>query len=430
MNVLRVSVLVALASALPVACGGRTSDLLPDDVFPLPDAGTYGEGGSGTGSAGGAGNGGRPVVASGGRAPSGGSIGSGGVSYGYGGKAVGGFYGSGGYYGTGGYYAAGGYYGYGGYFGAGGYYGTGGYYASGGQGGFGGGCSYPLCDCGSCFENCLCRGSDTSFCLDSCIAGGGGGAGGVPIGGSYICAAEVCKYSLPSSCCTAEGHCGVGIDDSVSSVLAISSGCQALNQPGSVDYACPPVTSGGTNAVQYPPCCTSNGLCGISINDSLAPLGCVATYTPFSRSCDGYPVGGAPSGGFGGSLAAGGSAVGSGGTFVGSGGFSSGGSVGVGGVGGAAGAPVQQCVSQARSDCERCACGSCYDTLIPCFKDTWCPQILACANRTGCTGADCLDTSTCADVIDKAGGIGASGVQLALPLFGCLQATNCACGFK
>jgi hypothetical protein len=91
--------------------------------------------------------------------------------------------------------------------------------------------------------------------------------------------------------------------------------------------------------------------------------------------------------------------------------------------------PIETCVSQAHSDCERCACGSCFGDLFACFGDRGCPAILQCANRTGCTGVDCYAPSTCQPVIDQYGGLSSQSTALAIPLFSCLQMSGCPCGF-
>jgi hypothetical protein len=115
------------------------------------------------------------------------------------------------------------------------------------------------------------------------------------------------------------------------------------------------------------------------------------------------------------------------GGFAGAGGVSTGG-VGGGTSGGAGGATPEQCVSQARSDCEACACKGCFQQLVPCFQDEACPLILQCANQTHCTGTDCLNPDTCGPLIQKYG-IGSPGVSLAVSLFGCIANTGCDCGF-
>jgi len=445
MNKLGLSTVTFVLFAAAVSCGGRTGDLSPDVSFNVPDSGQGGASGGAAGvgkggvATGGHSAGGRPPSTGGhagyGAYPSGGYGGYGYGGYGYGGYGYGG-YGYGGYgyggYGYGGYagYGAYGGYGYGGYAGYGAYggYGYGGYagygayggYGYGGYAGYGGSgvCAPPYCDCYDSCSSCYCYGNDPSYCSLFCqgAAGAAGAAGG---SASLVCPLEVCPSDLPSSCCTDAGYCGVDIPPSASQ-FGIATGCQALNQPGNIDYGCPSLGSlAGQDIGGFEGCCRPDGTCGIYVGTSELSLGCIQeTYDGVVRLC-----------GAGGSVATGGvgGATGVGGTFAVGGFGGSGGSVATGGV---AGAAAQQCVSQARSDCERCACGSCYDSLIPCFKDAGCPQILACANRTGCLGLDCYQPGVCQDVIDTAGGLNGASVNLALPLFVCVTNLNCPCGFK
>jgi hypothetical protein len=209
-----------------------------------------------------------------------------------------------------------------------------------------------------------------------------------------VCPAEVCSTSAQPvpGCCTNSGRCGLDLT-SVASTIGIPPGCQQLNQPGTVDYSCPSLAQIlGTAAPDFPGCCRPDGTCGVVMSMPGLSLGCIQeVYRGVIRSCG-----------------------------------ADGGVAGAGGVSSA----IQQCVSQARSDCEKCACGSCYDSLIPCFKDQGgCPQILACANKTGCTGVDCYQPNTCQAIIDKAGGLGSYSLSLALPLFTCVRNSGCACGF-
>jgi hypothetical protein len=67
--------------------------------------------------------------------------------------------------------------------------------------------------------------------------------------------------------------------------------------------------------------------------------------------------------------------------------------------------------------------------VTPCYSTDGCPDILECANRTGCTGVDCLNPNTCEDVITKFGGISAAAVTSALTLYDCMLNANCPCGF-
>jgi hypothetical protein len=388
MKNLRLGFLLGGALAAAAACGGRTGDYLPEAF----DGGTGGfgeDGGSpGTGGTGGRSNtGGRAVSGGVAGVPGGrGSGGRGAGGRGAGGRGAGGRGGSGNFAATAGFAGKA----------SGGVAGFGGFGASAGFGAFGGfggafDCSYPTCACGDCLNTCVCQGYDKNYCFNQCFgAGGAAGAGGATL----VCAAEVCPASSISSfagCCTNSGRCGLDLG-TAATAIGISPGCQQLNQPGTIDYGCPSLAQiVMTTAPDFPGCCRPDGTCGVAINTPEVPFGCVQeVYNGLIRYCaDG----------------------------------------GVGGAGGASTA-IQQCVSQARSDCEKCACGSCYDSLIPCFKDVGgCPQILACANRTGCTGVDCYQPGTCQAVIDRTGGIGSYSLQLALPLFTCVRGSGCACGF-
>jgi hypothetical protein len=153
-------------------------------------------------------------------------------------------------------------------------------------------------------------------------------------------------------------------------------------------------------------------------------VGCVARSGPVQSCRIGGGTGGFGGfGGFGGGFGPGGS-------------VSTGGSPATGGVIGAGGFPatggsvaVDQCVGQARSECEVCACQSCFENIAPCFQDTGCPAILQCANLTGCSGVNCYSPSACQTVIDQYGGPFGTSVNVALPLFQCLRSAGCACGF-
>jgi hypothetical protein len=390
-----------------IACGGRTGDLLPTEDFRLPDGGLSDGGTGGVSSVGGgvnrAGAGGRGsggVTPGGGRSGSAGVAGRGGVGP-IGGAAGYAAYPSGGYAGFGAY-PSGGYAGYP----SGGYAGFGAY-PSGGFAGFGGfgavagalNCSQPFCSCGDCLSACVCRGYDKSYCATECFGTGGSPA---DAGTTLICPNEVCPETGLTECCTFAGRCGVDFS-SFGSILGIAPVCQQFNQPGTIDYSCPSTgTLVGAGAPDFPGCCRPDGTCGVALNNSLVSLGCVLEqYGGIVRSCGG----------------------------VDSGTIASGGSVSTGGSVGAGGAGADACLSQARSACEKCACGSCYDSLIPCFKDAACPQILACANRTGCTGIDCYQQSTCQTVIDQSGGISSNSLALAIPLFACVSNSGCPCGF-
>ena len=233
-------------------------------------------------------------------------------------------------------------------------------------------------------------------------------------------------------CCL--GTYGCGVDTTLlAPYVGIVTGCLPPNQVGVLNSGCPSLAVPLTGAT-LPGCCRFDGTCG----NELDPLGCVQSQPSNGvQFCIGQ--GGAPgSGGFVGTggVPTTGGFVGSGGFnaggAIGAGGVSAGGTIGVGGVSvGGSGGVVrdEQCKAYARSDCEACACTTCYDSLTQCFQDAGCPAILQCANQTGCSGVDCLQPSTCQSVIEQNGGVGSNSVSLAITLFGCVQGGSCPCGF-
>jgi len=272
----------------------------------------------------------------------------------------------------------GGYVGYGGYAGgpAGGAIGYGGYV---GYGGYAGG---PLCDPGFC--------------------------------GSMVTSTPYGPMEYPG-CCTPYGSCGLRTDV-VSKFVPFTPSCIEPSGPGIPDGSCPGMAS--PNGLPVPGCCRSDGLCGYDL--SLLGLGCeMDPGLDYVQSCSPYGTGGYPGmGGYSG-----------GGAYPGTGGYYyPPPPPATGGYGGMS-AGAAQCVSQARSECETCACTSCFDGMTACFADPGCPEILACANQTGCTGFGCMDPSTCEAVINQYGGVGSPSVALAIPLFSCLQSAGCPCGF-
>lgn len=128
-------------------------------------------------------------------------------------------------------------------------------------------------------------------------------------------------------------------------------------------------------------------------------------------------------GGVGGVGAQGGSAgiggVGAEGGFGGDAGF--GGSGAEGGFGGNGGA-TNECLEQARTDCNFCTCDNCFDEWQDCSNDTGCVAVANCATAAGCSGAQCL--GPCGDIIQQHGGVQGQSVQLALAVGTC-QATSC-----
>jgi hypothetical protein len=418
--------IVAGAFLFAEGCGDRTDAISPgfERRFDV-DGGLVDPGGSAGDEAGGRGAGGRRGGsggrATGGRFPSGGYgnggrytgrggyyPGSGGYNPGYGGRypSYGGYYpGYGGYYpGYGGYYP-----GYGGYY-PGGTFGRGGYYP--GSGGYPY-CSYPSCaSCSTCVEQCVCYGSDEATCYRNCY-GAGGAAGGPSCDPSFCPTATIPNVGLQLGACCVGDRCGVELD-LIASVVPVVGGCQPRNQAGAFDSTCPSIPSpvGGV----IPGCCRYDGTCGVEL--SPVGVGCTARTGPVEYCGRG---GGMGMGGFGGTFGRGGSTS--------AGGRATGGRVATGGAPTGGSVAVDQCVNQARSDCEMCACKACFDSIAPCFQDVGCPAILQCANLTGCTGIDCYNANTCQGVIDQYGGITGSSVLVAQPLFQCLRNAGCPCGF-
>jgi hypothetical protein len=118
-------------------------------------------------------------------------------------------------------------------------------------------------------------------------------------------------------------------------------------------------------------------------------------------------------------------------TSVGAGGIGQGGVAGSGaapsttGSGGTGG--VGECVAQARDRCGACACTDCFGTLGACIADFGCPVLLACFERTGCSGLECYRPSTCRDVIDSYGGLTGDSMLHAIGLGLCTVRAGCPC---
>ena len=72
-----------------------------------------------------------------------------------------------------------------------------------------------------------------------------------------------------------------------------------------------------------------------------------------------------------------------------------------------------------------CTCTNCQQQMIDCGNDPagYCPVIVACANRVGCTGVGCYAEATCMAEIDAApeGGLGSLSVGLATELSDCVS---------
>lgn len=115
---------------------------------------------------------------------------------------------------------------------------------------------------------------------------------------------------------------------------------------------------------------------------------------------------------------------GSGGTgaISGGGGTPSGGGVSGGGTGGGG-----LCEDPGGSPCELCTCSNCYDELEKCDDDGGCMEILACADKTGCSGVQCY-LGECKDVIDQNGGPFGGPTAIAQGVVQCRGAKKCPCG--
>jgi hypothetical protein len=182
-------------------------------------------------------------------------------------------------------------------------------------------------------------------------------------------------------------------------------------------------------------CCRADGTCGADLY--ALGLGCVPAANGVVAYCGPGTGGFVSSGGFpgtGGFVSFGGFPGTGGfvsfGGFPGTGGFvSSGGALGTGAISGNGGATADQCAAQATTPCEKCACTACFDAMVACYVHGGCPDILHCANQTGCTGVDCYQPSTCQSVIDRWGGPLGDSTSLAMTLFSCLSGSACDCGF-
>ena len=77
---------------------------------------------------------------------------------------------------------------------------------------------------------------------------------------------------------------------------------------------------------------------------------------------------------------------------------------------------VDEC-ADAGDPCDVCTCRLCAQELEECLADPRCEAVLLCAQRTGCSGIDCLDV--CSDEIDNAGGVFGGAVQNAQAVGDC-----------
>jgi hypothetical protein len=234
--------------------------------------------------------------------------------------------------------------------------------------------------------------------------GAGGAAGGPSCDPSFCPTATIPNVGLQLGACCLGDRCGVELD-LIASVVPVVGGCQPRDQIGTYTTQCPSIASPVGGMIGG--CCRLDGTCGVEL--SAVGVGCTARSGPVQYCNSGV-------GGFGGTFGRGGSTS--------AGGRSAGGAPVTGGS-----VAVDQCVNQARSECEQCACKACFDSIAPCFQDVGCPAILQCANLTGCSGVDCYNVNTCQTVIDQYGGITGSSVAVAQPLFQCLRSAGCPCGF-
>jgi hypothetical protein len=168
---------------------------------------------------------------------------------------------------------------------------------------------------------------------------GGTGAPTVECGGGTCegIMVPVLNIPIPPCCPNGESDPACGLDTSLLSQVGVAFDppCQAKNQPGDLDTACPdsPPIENPSIPIPIPPfkgCCRAEtSTCGYMVNDIAGflnlEMGCVDS-TPFLEGGTAGPCGGGGSGGAGGSGGSGGSAGGAGGS-----GGSAGGAGGSGG---------------------------------------------------------------------------------------------------
>lgn len=94
-------------------------------------------------------------------------------------------------------------------------------------------------------------------------------------------------------------------------------------------------------------------------------------------------------------------------------------------AGGDAGGPAAECLAQAVTECETCACTTCLSQLQACEQDPGCVAIRMCAQQNMCTGIGCL--GPCGDVIDEHGGALGPSAGLASTLSDCVEGGCPAC---
>lgn len=119
--------------------------------------------------------------------------------------------------------------------------------------------------------------------------------------------------------------------------------------------------------------------------------------------------------------------AGSGGTGNVSGTSGGGGAGGISGSGGDGGSGGDPCYDQATSDCQFCTCDACYDEWTSCDANAGCLDILACADKSGCSGIQCY-LGPCQQVIDQNGGPFGNAANAAQAVGQCRSGANCPCG--
>jgi hypothetical protein len=141
----------------------------------------------------------------------------------------------------------------------------------------------------------------------TCGSGGSGGSGGAPPG-PIECSGRSCQpLVLPgafppvAACCTEAGQCGLDANFLAENGANVTEFCQARDQPGEVDSACPasaPVAAPNTTLTfTFKGCCRAEtGTCGYLLDRAAGlieiGLGCVDS-SPFLDGEAPLPCGGA-----------------------------------------------------------------------------------------------------------------------------------------
>lgn len=274
---------------------------------------------------------------------------------------------------------------------------------SGGSGGFTGSCcqTHPVPGCGDlAVAKCVC--SQDAYCCNQQWDG--------------LCVQEV--TSLGCGTCGGTGGFGGGGTGGVAGFGGGGfGGVAGFGGSGGV------AGSGGTGGFTGS-CCQTQPWPGCQ---DTAVAKCVCSQDPFccQQQWDGACVSEVTSLGCGTCGGTGGFGGGGTGGVAGFGGGGAGGVAGFGGSGGGGG--VAQCVSQAKDDCDKCLCTSCFSQLGQCIADFGCPVILQCAEKTGCSGIGCYQPNTCQGVIDSFGGPFGQSAQRAFQLVACAINQGCPC---